>query len=653
MSMLKQVQRLTAAIQRAPLLACALLLILVKSIQFMIDSQALFWYDSGAFILNALGEFIPDRSYVYGGLIRAFAVPFHSLPAIVGMQVIMGGLTAWCLAFVLVRFLQVRSWIAIGVALVFAFDPVQIVYEHMVMTEAAALLAMAVFLLAALKYLGDPSMWRLVILSFLGALLVGLRLVYLPVVLAAAVLLPLATYFSSSTRRARLLALALVASCGSTALFQQGYRYLTGWLAAREPAYHFKTGLFLLATVAPLVKSADIGDVRVAGAVAAQNRSAFPLSNPDNRSHQLWDREGLVAKLKTSFAVEAAHAARRDRIALQPIGLFYEQEADQAARHLAYAAILRDPLGFLRLGFHSYLSYWRGIGDLWWKLPSEDGALPPPTVAAREARVISSVFGADVSNQQTLNTPSRRYHVFARNWCVFLLASPLLAGLAWWLTSANSKGLALLFVWNCLLLAATCLGSQELDYRYLHPFSFTGLAATAILFEKLAESAWHYDSNWGIGAPASKINLGRMLLGGIVAGIVIDLIEGALNSFLQQVRWAGVMTGLGRSISVKQMIAFNAWGLAAGILLVWLYAAIRPRFGAGPKTALLAGAMVWFFVDGLGLARPVFLHIHQAGTTVAAVAFELVGILIAGLLGAYVYREDGASLRQPAMQAEE
>src|SRR2546422_4874519 len=30
-----------------------------------------------------------------------------------------------------------------------------------------------------------------------------------------------------------------------------------------------------------------------------------------------------------------------------------------------------------------------------------------------------------------------------------------------------------------------------------------------------------------------------------------------------------------------------------GIFLIWLYAAIRPRFGAGPRTAVLAGFAIW------------------------------------------------------------
>lgn len=486
---MKHMHWLRATTQRAPLLTAALLLLFVKSVQFAIDSQLLFWYDSGAFVFNGLGvSFLPERSYAYGGLICAVAVPLHSLRAIVAMQIIMGGLTAWLLTFALIRFLGVRAWIAILAGLVFAFGPEQVLYEHMVMAETTALLVMALFLVMALKYLGDPSLKWLAILSFLGVLLVSARIVYLPVVLATAVLLPLVSYFSSTIRQPGLLALALVVSCGSTALFQQGYRHLTGWLAGREPAYHYVTGFFLLAAVAPIVEPGDSPDVRIARAVAAQNRSDLPLFDPDMRARQLWQPGGLVAKLKAIFAAEAAPPVDRSLTGLRPMRVWSlsEQEADHAAQQLARAAIQRNPLGFLGLGLHNYLGYWRSIPSLRWLLPWESGSQQPPRpVNEIEAKVIASVFDVDVSNQHTLNTPSRRYRILGRSWCVFLLLAPFLTGLAWWLAPANRPGLVLLFLWNCLLLMATCLGGVEPAYRYLHPFSFTGLAAVAALAEML------------------------------------------------------------------------------------------------------------------------------------------------------------------------
>ncbi len=139
-------RQLLSIARRAPLLTAAILILLVKSIEFAVDSQALFYFDSGAFIVNAMRlGFLPHRSYVNGFLIRGFAVPFHSLRAIVAMQASMGGITAWLLSFALLRFFQVRDWIAILAGLAFAMDPVQVVYDHLVMTENAAMLAIALF----------------------------------------------------------------------------------------------------------------------------------------------------------------------------------------------------------------------------------------------------------------------------------------------------------------------------------------------------------------------------------------------------------------------------------------------------------------------------------------------------------------------------
>lgn len=151
-----------------------------------------------------------------------------------------------------------------------------------------------------------------------------------------------------------------------------------------------------------------------------------------------------------------------------------------------------------------------------------------------------------------------------------------------------------------------------------------------------------------------KINLNRVILGGIVAGIVINLFEGILNGVVLEKQWADVMTGLGKTgtMSTKQIIAFNAWGFAAGILMVWLYAAIRPRFGEGPKTAMCAGLMVWALAYALGTAPPVFMHLFPVGLAGIGVAVGLVETTIAGVAGAYFYKEDTAgSLQSSAARA--
>jgi hypothetical protein len=126
-----------------------------------------------------------------------------------------------------------------------------------------------------------------------------------------------------------------------------------------------------------------------------------------------------------------------------------------------------------------------------------------------------------------------------------------------------------------------------------------------------------------------------------------------MNGIVFAQQWAGVLTGLGKlgTMSTKQIIAFNVWGFAAGIAIVWVYAAMRPRFGAGPKTAMLAGVTVWALAYALGTAAPVFLHLFPVGLTATMLAVELVETLVAGLAGAAVYKEDSVAAASSAARS--
>ncbi|MGB9456419.1 MAG: hypothetical protein WCB12_10270 [Bryobacteraceae bacterium] len=138
-----------------------------------------------------------------------------------------------------------------------------------------------------------------------------------------------------------------------------------------------------------------------------------------------------------------------------------------------------------------------------------------------------------------------------------------------------------------------------------------------------------------------KINLGRVILGGIIAGVILNVVEGAMNGVILQPQWSAAAKAIGRSatMSTKQMVAFNLWGFAAGIIAVWLYAAIRPRFGAGLRTAIATGAAVWLLAYAMKNAMMAFLHVFPLGLLLLVTAVGLVEVLIATSLGAYFYRE--------------
>ena len=84
---------------------------------------------------------------------------------------------------------------------------------------------------------------------------------------------------------------------------------------------------------------------------------------------------------------------------------------------------------------------------------------------------------------------------------------------------------------------------------------------------------------------------------------------------------------------------FVILGFVLGLVLVWLYAAIRPRFGAGPKTAAIAGAMVWFLDYFCGSVVIGALGLFPMQLILIGLAWGLVELIVAALVGGRLYSE--------------
>ena len=139
----------------------------------------------------------------------------------------------------------------------------------------------------------------------------------------------------------------------------------------------------------------------------------------------------------------------------------------------------------------------------------------------------------------------------------------------------------------------------------------------------------------------ADINWKKVFVGGVVAGIIIDVIEGIFEGVVLGPQWRQAMQALGHPLQETggQMVLHTLLGLAYGISAVWLYAAIRPRYGAGPKTALFAGLAVWV----IGYFLPAFnwgsRDLFPGQLVVSASLGELVEIILATLAGAWLYQE--------------
>jgi hypothetical protein len=141
-----------------------------------------------------------------------------------------------------------------------------------------------------------------------------------------------------------------------------------------------------------------------------------------------------------------------------------------------------------------------------------------------------------------------------------------------------------------------------------------------------------------------KINIGRVVLGGLLAGVVLNVGEYLLNQPVLGEQWAMAMDTLGlEAMSGSAVIWMVLWNFVMGIALVWLYAAIRPRFGAGPKTAVIAGVAVWFLVWLLGFGSTVIAGMLPGGLVGVTLIWGLFEVPIASVAGAWLYQEPAAA----------
>jgi hypothetical protein len=137
-----------------------------------------------------------------------------------------------------------------------------------------------------------------------------------------------------------------------------------------------------------------------------------------------------------------------------------------------------------------------------------------------------------------------------------------------------------------------------------------------------------------------KINMGRVIIGGLAAGVVLNISETILNTVVlgadlaTQLAKFGLPAVGGSAIGVFVTLCF-----LLGIVIVWLYAAVRPRFGPGPATATKVGFAVWFlayFYGGVGL---LVMGIFSSRVEMITMPWGLVEALIAANVGAYLYKE--------------
>lgn len=139
----------------------------------------------------------------------------------------------------------------------------------------------------------------------------------------------------------------------------------------------------------------------------------------------------------------------------------------------------------------------------------------------------------------------------------------------------------------------------------------------------------------------SKVNATRVILAGLAAGLVINIVDFVVNVPILGAQWAAAAKALGIDVEKVSATAGAGWitsDFLNGLFTAWLYATMRSRYGPGAGTALRAGLATWFIVH-VALASLVFQATFPLHLYVISTAGALVAMLAGGWVAGRLYQE--------------
>ncbi len=140
------------------------------------------------------------------------------------------------------------------------------------------------------------------------------------------------------------------------------------------------------------------------------------------------------------------------------------------------------------------------------------------------------------------------------------------------------------------------------------------------------------------------INTQKVIVGGVAAGVAVGAVDYVLNGILLAEQNDAALSALSPDLAANMaggafVAGIVVVALLMGIVVAWTYALLRPRYGAGVKTAVFAAAQLWCVITlmfGAMTLTGLFTWSYFAlGSVIAAVE-----LLIATNVAGYLYAEE-------------
>jgi hypothetical protein len=477
--------------------------------------------DSGTYLATAISGWAPpDRSYTYGLFLGVLLHIFHSLNFLIMVQVALSAAAAMLLSWVLYRVLNTGLYTAGICGIGCALEPLQLLSERYILSEAVSTFFFAIVICLALKYLTDPRPRYLLLIAGSATLLVSFRVYFLPAMLVTSVFLPVASYFGTfswpelkSWRRERKSAtpdavrdrdlidlafsarmvegrlcfnsrhyvdipglppnvsrfiLHLIVSVMSLQIALLTLRVWYGYETHGPAAYIQVDGFFLLADISPIVEESDFRNPELGHRVFSNLR--VPQHDKLSRLWNRWAGGGMVDVL--------AKEVKKMNPSAEP------WEANKIAKRTAERAVIRHPRAAIELVARNVREYFSVDGLKQALIVNEFVDVP---IEPGYQRLLSQHFGWKLTFQGRSGLV-REWHQRCVYWCLYLLVCPAISTLALLIPRLPRKQ-DLLY---CLLCAwpLWCVSTflpEELAPRYFTGLSWLLILITGLIVQGLIE----------------------------------------------------------------------------------------------------------------------------------------------------------------------
>jgi len=139
-----------------------------------------------------------------------------------------------------------------------------------------------------------------------------------------------------------------------------------------------------------------------------------------------------------------------------------------------------------------------------------------------------------------------------------------------------------------------------------------------------------------------QINWGRLFIGTLVAAILMFFSDGFIHERLAHADWVAVYDRLRATMPEPHgtnMAYFALFELGRAFTAMMFYVLMRAYFGAGPKTAVLAGIVGWVAFSLTGPVQFIPLGFFSNALWLKVGALHLLTSIIATIAGAALYKD--------------